>query len=219
MSGAWLLYFTETTVYWVSKPTVRPELSSGAKRLHCEDYAALESDLANVYFWHGVMVPAFVVTRPDWITIDMIRAEQNQEVRRVMIERMGWDKFCSEAGVIVLSSENLFAQFPALPVAELVSAGERLVTQFRAGTEVAELIEATEFKDFENRPLRFVRVTDPSTGRQYIIRVDHDCPSPYDGIARSFGTSKTHYLERFYLRQGDVCLRPLAAITGKSQHS
>jgi hypothetical protein len=33
------------------------------------------------------MVPAFVVVRPDWITVKHIDEETNAEVRRVMIER------------------------------------------------------------------------------------------------------------------------------------
>ena len=188
-----MIYFTDDTLYWFAKPHVHVEVSNGVRRLHCEDHAAIESDLENLYFWHGVMVPAFVVVRPDWITIEMIRKEENQEVRRVMIERMGWERFCDSAGVSVLCTDRLSAQFPALPVSDLVDEGQRLVTEYRAGDEEAELLETSEFRDFEDRPLRFVRVTDPSTGRQYILRVAHNCKRPYEGIGASFGMTEKQY--------------------------
>jgi hypothetical protein len=88
LAGAWSLYWTDDTLFWVAKPTVhREEMAGGGKRLHNDRYAALESDIENLYFWHGVLVPAFVVVRPDWITLKDIDAETNAEVRRVMIER------------------------------------------------------------------------------------------------------------------------------------
>ena len=87
IAGCWLLYWTDDTLYWIAKPTVHRDQSSEVRRLHNDKYAAVESDIVNLYFWHGVLVPAFVVVRPDWITLKHIDAEENAEVRRVMIER------------------------------------------------------------------------------------------------------------------------------------
>ena len=39
------------------------------------------------------MVPAFVVVKPEWITLKHIDTEQNAEVRRVMIERYGQERY------------------------------------------------------------------------------------------------------------------------------
>jgi hypothetical protein len=83
--GCWLIYWTDDTLYWVAKPSVHCE--PGTQRLHHDTGAALESDVVNLYFWHGVMVPAFVIRRPDLITIAHIDQAINAEVRRVMIER------------------------------------------------------------------------------------------------------------------------------------
>ncbi len=84
--GCWLLYWADNyTLYWVAKPTVHRE--PGTQRLHHDTQPALESDILNLYFWHGVMVPPFVIRRPDRITIADIDQETNAEVRRVMIER------------------------------------------------------------------------------------------------------------------------------------
>jgi hypothetical protein len=83
--GCWLLYWAHDTLYWVAKPTLHRE--PGTQRLHHDTHAALESDVVNLYFWHGVRVPPFVILRPDQITIARIDHAINAEVRRVMIER------------------------------------------------------------------------------------------------------------------------------------
>lgn len=106
VAGAWMLYWTEDTLYWVAKPTVRVEIVNGNRRLHCEDGPAVESDAENLYFWHGVMVPAFVVTRPDWITLDHITREPNAEIRRVMMTRFGEDRYITEIGAMPIHSDD-----------------------------------------------------------------------------------------------------------------
>jgi hypothetical protein len=103
-AGAWLLIWTADTLYWVRKPTVTTEQVSGAKRLHNENGPALDCDVENLYFWHGVLVPAFVVTRPDWITLKHIDTADNAEVRRVMIERFGAARYIKESGAEVVHS-------------------------------------------------------------------------------------------------------------------
>lgn len=87
VAGCWSLYWTDDTLYWFAKPIVHRDPEPGTRRLHNDKYAALESDIENLYFWHGVLVPALVVVRPDWITVKHIDGEDNAEVRRVMIER------------------------------------------------------------------------------------------------------------------------------------
>jgi hypothetical protein len=101
------LYWTDDTLYWVAKPTVHVERAAqrGTRRLHNDKYAALESDVENLYFWHGVMVPAFVVVRPDWITAKHVAEEANVEVRRVMLERMGVDRFMAEVDAKVVHED------------------------------------------------------------------------------------------------------------------
>ncbi len=125
LNGCWLLFWTKDALYWAAKPTVHVDHSGGERRLHNETYAALESDVENLYFWHGVMVPAFVVVKPEWITIDHIRNEENAEVRRVMVERMGWDNFCAAARMKLIHVDELHSQFPDIPVSETVDAGAR----------------------------------------------------------------------------------------------
>lgn len=99
LAGAWFLYWTDDTLYWIAKPTVHVETVSGAqrRRLHCDNGPAVESDAENLYFLHGVLVPAFVVLHPEWITALHVIDERNAEVRRIMLERMGHERFLRQS--------------------------------------------------------------------------------------------------------------------------
>ena len=190
------------------------------RRLHHESLAAMEfKDGWKVYAYHGVTVPAQVIETPESITIEQIKKEENAEVRRCMVERMGWERFCSEAGMKVLHEDTLQSNFPSIPVSELVSESARLVTSYRPGTETAQLLEADGIRDYEDRPLRFVRLTDPSTGRQYTLRVLHSHTRCYQAVAWTFGKTEEEYRNGAYLRHGDVFLQPLSGGPSASQHS
>jgi hypothetical protein len=81
------------------RPTVlHVEWADGINRLHCEDGPAIAwADGWGIYAWHGTQVPADLI-ETGWDT-DRILREENQEVRRCAIERMGWDWFVAEAGL------------------------------------------------------------------------------------------------------------------------
>lgn len=51
---------------------------------------------------NGVQVDEQVVMRPETQTIQQIRAEENQEVKRVRIERFGWKRYIEEVGATLL---------------------------------------------------------------------------------------------------------------------
>lgn len=163
-------------------------------RPHCDDGPSHRwRDGWELWYIHGVKVNRRIVMEPGSLTIAQVRQEENAEVRRVMIERIGWDRFCVEAKLKVIHTDTLEASFPALPVSETVHADMRPVTSYRKGKEVAELLESEEFKDFEERPLKFVRVTDPSTGEKYVLRVWPENKRAYEAVAQTFGLSEDEY--------------------------
>jgi hypothetical protein len=75
-------------------------------RLHCEDKAAIEyGDGWGVHAWHGVRVPADVITAPEGITPKRIDEEKNAEIRRVMLERYGVSRYVLESKAEVLHED------------------------------------------------------------------------------------------------------------------
>jgi Domain of unknown function (DUF6745) len=68
-------------------------------RLHAENGPALEfADGWQTHRWHGTAVPAALVTG-DGLTAAEILAEDNVEIRRCAIERMGWPQFINDAAL------------------------------------------------------------------------------------------------------------------------
>jgi len=58
------------------------------------------------YYVHGVRVPAWVVENPERITVASIEAEQNAEIRRVMVERYGIQRYVRDAQFDVLDTDK-----------------------------------------------------------------------------------------------------------------
>ena len=107
---------------------------------------------------------------------------------------------------LVLHTDTLKSRFPVLPPSELVDNSDPAALQYTGGEEHAELLESAFLKDFEDRPIRFVRLTCPSTGKVYVQRVAHSETRVYEAVGRSFGMTEEEYKTGKYLRQGDVLL-------------
>jgi hypothetical protein len=93
--------------------------------------------------WRGVRVNARIAFHPEQLTAKEALAERNAEVRRVMIERMGYLRFAQEAKARVLDKD-----------------------EDGGGTRQLLAIDLQE-----DEPLVGLSCCCPSTGRQYFLRV------------------------------------------------
>lgn len=93
--------------------------------------------------WRGVRVDARVAFAPETLTGAGVLAEPNTEVRRVMMERMGYARFLDEVGAEVLDRDR-------------DAGGERTLVRVALGGD---------------EPFVAISVSCPSTGRQYVLRV------------------------------------------------
>ena len=93
--------------------------------------------------WRGVAIDARIAFLPETVTSEEVLAEPNAERRRVMLERMGYERFFEVAKSKVLDTDS-------------DPGGERRLLKVR--------IEGDE-------DLVCLAVTCPSTGRRYVIRV------------------------------------------------
>ena len=53
-----------------------------------------------IWAWHGVRVPRDVIEYPEGLTGERIEGEENVEVRRAMIERIGMETWLERSGAI-----------------------------------------------------------------------------------------------------------------------
>lgn len=123
------------------------------RAFHSEDTPAIDflDGAHRRYFIGGVRVPEEVVMAPETITIEDIRNEDNQEVRRIMIDRFGWLRYLEETGTKVIDHRK---------------------NDRDSQTEV--LVE-----DEDGR--RHMIVHDPSTGRRYVMGLPREIKSCQEG--------------------------------------
>jgi len=102
-SAGWTVCFWDWV--FVSKRPSAPVQRDDQNRLHCLNGPAIGyEDGFGVYAVHGVRVPRYVILEPTSITLDGIRAEQNAEVRRVMIDRYGPSRYLIDSGATLIDS-------------------------------------------------------------------------------------------------------------------
>jgi hypothetical protein len=76
----------------------RPRLRLRRGRLHAADAAAVVwPDGSERWYWDGVPVPERIAAARDELTADLVARIENQELRRVALERMGWERFLATA--------------------------------------------------------------------------------------------------------------------------
>jgi len=93
----------------IHRELVDPARPSGPRshRLHRDDGPAIVwPDGWGLYCVHGVQVPAQAILAPETLTIDQIRKQDNVEVKRIMIERVGWPRYLREVGAKVLDTRR-----------------------------------------------------------------------------------------------------------------
>ena len=136
-------------------------------RLHCEDGLACGyPDGWGVYAWHGVRIPERIIMQPETITVDQIRNESNVEIRRVMIERYGIDRYIDDSGAKIIHSS-----------------GDRILYK-------AELPD-----DEPIVTVRVINSTPESDGstKSYFIRVPPNMTDADAAVAWTFGMDKAEY--------------------------
>jgi hypothetical protein len=136
-------------------------------RLHAEDGPAVTyPDGWMIWAWHGVRVPQWVVAHPERLTLKSVQTQRDIDVRRVMIERYGAQRYVQEAGALKVASD----EFGTLWRCPLLG-DEPLV--------MVEVVNATPEPD--------------GSFRNYWLRVPPDSRTPREAIAWTFGVDAPDY--------------------------
>lgn len=96
INGAWILYWTDDTLYWVAKPEIRAETTVTGRRLHNETGPAVLSDVEDLYFWHGTHVPQHWIEGRAELRADEVLRENNVERRMAGCQIIGWAKIAAQ---------------------------------------------------------------------------------------------------------------------------
>jgi hypothetical protein len=123
------------------------------RELHREDGPAISfrrGTECDVYSFRGVTVNEKIIMRPETLTIEDFHKEKNAEVRRIVIERMGTDKYLEETNAKLIDADTTF-------------------TDYIGGVGVPRAL----MEDNEGR--RFLVASDGGTGRVYYMQVPKEC--------------------------------------------
>jgi len=74
--------------------------------LHNETGPAMAWEDTKIYSIHGHTVPERVVMNPETITLEDIDKEADAEVKRIMMERYGMERYVVDSGAKIIDSDN-----------------------------------------------------------------------------------------------------------------
>ena len=98
----------------IHRELVDPLRSRGwnSHRLHCANGPAIVwPDGWGLWVWHGIRVTQQIIERPETLTVEQIEKEPNAEVRRIMVERFGLERFILESGANLIHSDETGALY------------------------------------------------------------------------------------------------------------
>jgi hypothetical protein len=182
-----LIALQKSAGWWIARRGValvaeRPThlLRDDQGRLHATDRPAVVwPDGWGVYAWHGTRVPADVIKQPQSITADRVVKEANAEVRRVMLERLGHNRFIADLGALPVHADR----FGTLYRVELPD-DEPLV--------MVSLVNSTPEPDGADRAA-LVQGPDGSWAKRYWLRVPPDITTAHAAVAWTFNKRPAEY--------------------------
>ncbi len=141
-------------------------------RLHCEDGPAIVCrDGWLVYAIHNIRVPADIVEHPELITAEQIKAEKNAEIRRVMMQRFGFDRYVKEIGAVLKNTDEV---------------GKLWRVEDEAPFHIAEVINSTPEPDGSTK-IYFIPVPDDNDMTRKRMKTCREA------VAWSFGLQESEY--------------------------
>jgi hypothetical protein len=147
----------------VRKPIILERDEAG--RFHSDSRMCMQyRDGWGFYAWHGVRASEHIIMHPEQLTRTDWMAERNAEVRRVIQERLGMERFIEIVG------------------SKQIDAGRR-----------GKLIEIDLGTYEPERVAHYVQVQDSSTERQYYLRVPPSITKADEAIAWTFGMNAHDY--------------------------
>jgi hypothetical protein len=100
-NGLYLYGITLKEIVCVPQPELH--ITNGA--LHCETGPAVRWPDESYWFWRGYHVPRWVIEEKHRLNPEVIAAEANAELRRVMLEIYGFGRWISETGATLISED------------------------------------------------------------------------------------------------------------------
>ena len=140
----------------------RPRLRLRRGRLHAFNKPAVVwPDGSERWYWNGIAVPTKIAENRDELNADAITRIGNQEIRRVALERIGWQRFLDTAQATPVAQDD----YGKLWDTRVWLDGERV--------HLVEVVNATAEPD--------------GSYRRYFLRVPPQARTAREAVAWTFG--------------------------------
>jgi hypothetical protein len=103
-SAGWVI--PHKNICWVSERHNILERDDRGRLHNLTGPAVAYPDGWSIYAVHGVRVPEYVIMSPETITVENIDSEQNAEVRRVMVDRYGADRYLVDSNAVEVHQDD-----------------------------------------------------------------------------------------------------------------
>jgi hypothetical protein len=163
-NAGWFL--PHKNICWVSERHCLLNRDENGRLHSLSQPAVLYPDGWAIYAVHGVRVPDYVIISPDKITIQQIENEQNAEVKRVMIDQYGQQKYLLDSGAVLINKDKFGELYK-----KDITADEPLV-MVKVKNSTAE--PGGTFKD-------------------YFLRVPPECQTAEEAVGWTFGFENGTY--------------------------
>ena len=153
----------------------------------------------SLWYIHGVRVTEQIVMHPETLTVAQIDAEENAEVRRVMLERFGMSRYILESGAKpqhqdefgVLYRRELANDEPIVMVRVLNSTPEP--DGSLSMEEAMQVFGEAKVKRQLTILNRILRWNKPARFKEYWLRVPPDMQTAHEAVAWTFGKTPATY--------------------------
>jgi len=161
-------------------------------RLHNTDAAAIiYPDGFALHAVHGVRVPADVIENKTSITIERIGKEPNAEIRRVMIEMYGSDRYLIESGAKVIHRDATGLLYRK----ELVDDEAIVMVRVLNSTPEPDGVMTREeaIAVFGDAGKAAINASEGARFKEYMIRVPPQITTAHEAVAWTFGLDTETY--------------------------
>lgn len=152
-----------------------------SQRLHAERKAAIAwPDGFQLYYWHGLRTRQNYIMEPEKIDRRAFLAERNVEQRRLILEILGEAKLKALLDLQEIDRYVYRSRIPVLDEGQLDQLSQEQIDRLAANVlyetrEQTYILYRSRYPDdLIRQHLYFVRVSDPSTDRQYYLSVSPD---------------------------------------------
>jgi len=172
--------FTESATNKDGKVIRVVDFIKGRKHGEEKYFNAQGRQLESKYFFHDTEVPRYIWSQPESITVDELLDEPNTEVRRAMMELMGFEVFlerCRAKGMV-----------------EVVDEADPMTGSLLRITVNKEVLERTgsqtSDEELDRAQVMLLRVKDGTLPKHYVLRVPRGMKTAREANAWTWGFEK-----------------------------